>query len=91
MFAKLAQAIKSMWLRLITYSGARRLSWFALLLVFALDGFTLSLMFKGLTDAEKLVNYPSSHVSNDCTSLSFNLLRSSTAEQIATLDRKSVV
>ncbi|TYQ21847.1 UNVERIFIED_ORG: hypothetical protein JN05_00818 [Zoogloea ramigera] len=85
MFATLAQAIKSRWLRLITYSGAKRLSWFALILVFALDGFTLTLMFKGLTDAEELVNYPSSHVSNDCTSLSFNLLRSSTAEQIATL------
>lgn len=85
MFATLAQAIKSRWLRLITNSGAKRLSWFALILVFALDGFTLSLMFKGLTDAEELVNYPSSHVSDDCTSLSFNLLRSRTAEQIATL------
>lgn len=85
MFSKFAQAIKSRWSRLTTYSGAKRLSWFALILVFALDGFVLSLMFDGLTDAQNLVNYPQSRVSADCTSLSFNLLRSNSAEQIATL------
>lgn len=72
------------WRRLTSHSGSKRLSLFALLLVFALDAIVLSLVFKGTDDVQQLVNGPQNHLSNACLQLSAGLLQSETDEHIPT-------
>lgn len=80
-------AFKSKWQRLTIYSGSRRLSWFAVILVFALDAYVLSLLFDGAKDAQQMVDTPYPHISRLCMNMSIGFLQEDTKEQIQSIAR----
>lgn len=75
--------ILSKWKRLSFHSGSRRLSMFALLMMFALDAFVLSLVLEGTTDVQRLVNAPRTHISDSCLQLSAGVLEYKVAARIS--------
>jgi len=83
--SSMRKSLTSKWQRLTTHAGAQRLSLFALVLVFALDAFILSLVFKGTADAQRLVDQPLQHITRVCLSMSAGFLQEETGEQIQSL------
>jgi hypothetical protein len=83
MWAAITKAIKSKWQRLTRHTGTRRLSWFALLLVFALDGYVLSLLFEGTQHAGRTIAYPVHPISDNCATASQQFLARSTPAERA--------
>lgn len=75
MLTAITKTIKQKWQRLTRHSGNRRLSWFALLLAFALDGYVLSLLFDGTQNAMHAVERPIHGVPRDCQFISYQFLQ----------------
>lgn len=78
-------ALKTSWQRLSTYSGARRLSWFSMILLLALDGFVLGMLFNGMSEATRSVDIPLEPVSRGCASMTEDYLKSDAKARVASL------
>ncbi|MRX07529.1 hypothetical protein GJ697_06775 [Pseudoduganella sp. FT25W] len=81
MLASITNWGKGKWRILTRANGSRRLSWFALLLAFALDIYVLNLLVDGMKNAQDTVNQPFSGVSRECASASMELLAANTTER----------
>lgn len=66
MFKSIGQFAGRKWDRLTNYSGAQRLSKFALVLLFGLDLFVLGMLFNGMRDVSARIPYPESAISGEC-------------------------
>lgn len=75
LLARFASVLKQRWLRLSTYSGSRRLSWFSLVLLFGLDMYVLGLAFQGMDQVSGSIAYPQSRISSGCASLTEDYLK----------------
>lgn len=84
MLAKIRNLIQPKWRRL-TQHTARRLSWFALILLFALDGYILTLLFDGALNAGLMIDHADHRVSQTCASASEQLLNEELDDQADTI------
>jgi len=87
MLASITNWGKGKWRILTRANGSRRLSWFTLLLAFALDIYVLNLLVDGMKNAQDTVNQPFSGVSRECASASMELLAANTTERASKITR----
>jgi hypothetical protein len=85
MLAKIMNVFKSNWHRLTGHTNARRLSWFAVMLLFALDGYVLTLLFDGARNAGRMIDYVEHRVSPACAKTSEQLLKDKLDDQANTI------
>lgn len=91
MFNFLGTALKRQWSRLSTYSGSRRLSMFSLILLFGLDIYVLGLLFNGMREVSRTIEYPESAISRGCHSMTEDFLKLNAAEKADSLRRYVVI
>ncbi len=91
MFNILGATLKKEWSRLSTYSGSRRLSMFSLILLFGLDIYVLGLMFNGMQEVSRTIEYPELPISSGCQNMTENFLKLDAAEKADSLKRFVVV
>jgi len=82
MRATISAIVKTKWARLTSYSGSKRLSWFALILLFAIDYYVLTLVFDGMYNAARGIDYPRARVSADCKSVATVFLTGTPAKRV---------
>ena len=75
MFNMLGATLKKQWSRLSTYSGSRRLSMFSLILLFGLDIYVLGLLFNGMQEVSRTIEYPELAISSGCQNMTENFLK----------------
>jgi hypothetical protein len=91
MFNMLGATLKKQWSRLSTYSGSRRLSMFSLILLFGLDIYVLGLLFNGMQEVSRIIEYPELAISSGCQNMTENFLKLNAAEKADSLKRFVVV
>lgn len=85
MFSAIAKSINAKWGRLTMQSRSRRLSWFAIILVFALDSYVLSLLFDGLEEVGETITTPVLRISPACKTASQKFLQMDAPHRAATI------
>ena len=81
----LGTALKAQWARLSTYSGARRLSTFSLILLFGLDIYVFGLTFQGMEDVSRTIAVPQSTISGECETMAEDFLKYNAAAKADSL------
>lgn len=86
MLTRLALFFRTQWQRLTLSRSSRRLSWFSLILVFALDAYVLSLLFDGIDRTARLINAPYPTMNRYCVDLSARYLQENADEGIQSIE-----
>lgn len=86
MLTRLALFFRTHWQRLTLSRSSRRLSWFSLILVFALDAYVLSLLFDGISRTARLIDVPYPTMNRYCVDLSVSYLQEDADEAIQSVE-----
>lgn len=85
MLTRFAVFFRTHWQRLTLSRSSRRLSWFSLILVFAIDAYVLSLLFDGIDRTARLIDSPSPAMSPYCVHVSARYLQEDIDEGIRSI------
>lgn len=86
MLSTIAKFFRSQWQRLTLSRPSHRLSWFAVILAFAIDAYVLSLLLDGMNRTAQLIDHPYPTMTRYCVELSVGYMQQDADEAVSNVE-----